>query len=166
MLRLLLSNSCRRSISANSSSRSSTTVVRNAKRQKKSQLSYLYSNTLKRNLSSPSTAVKVTTTTTATSDSDSSNSPTTINTTTETSKLQRSGRQRNIPKDGLTLNDFTTEVYAGNTVTWSGMSAGEGSNGYRVLINSISTDTPAFFKNSSPDPSLYASWYTTLTIPA
>ena len=27
---------------------------------------------------------------------------------------------------GLTLNDFTTEVYAGNTVTWSGMSAGEG----------------------------------------
>ncbi len=51
---------------------------------------------------------------------------------------------------GLTLNDYTTDVYAGNTVTWSGMSAGEGSNGYRVLIDSITTKTPAFFKSDPP----------------
>lgn len=46
--------------------------------------------------------------------------------------------------DGGTLNDFTSEVYAGNTVSWTGNNAG--SNGYRVIINSI-TNNPNFFSS-------------------
>lgn len=47
---------------------------------------------------------------------------------------------------GQTLNDFTSEVFAGNTVTWKGVSANPG---YRVLIDSISNNTN-FFASDPP----------------
>jgi len=45
---------------------------------------------------------------------------------------------------GLTLNDFTSEVFDGNTVTWNGVSSD--ASGYRVLITSI-TNNPNFFSS-------------------
>ena len=48
---------------------------------------------------------------------------------------------------GLTLNDFTSDVYNGNTVTWNGKSGDV--QGYRVLIDSISNN-PNFFASDPP----------------
>ncbi len=48
---------------------------------------------------------------------------------------------------GLTLNDFTSVVYNGKTVTWDGKSGDVG--GYRVLIDRISNNT-SFFDSDPP----------------
>ncbi len=47
-----------------------------------------------------------------------------------------------IPPGETTINDFTSQVYANNTVTWVGANTGTG--GYRILITGI-TNNPAFF---------------------
>ena len=54
-----------------------------------------------------------------------------------------------IPPGG-NLNDYTSTVYAGKTVTWVG--ANSENDGYRVLINSISNN-PAFFASDPPGQS-------------
>jgi len=54
-----------------------------------------------------------------------------------------------IPANG-TLNDYCTDVYSANTVTFKGASS---SPGYRVLINSITTDNPNFFASDPPGQS-------------
>lgn len=54
-----------------------------------------------------------------------------------------------IPSGG-TLQDFTTNVYSGNTVTWIGRSS-DAAN-YGVLINSISNN-PNFFASDPPGSS-------------
>jgi len=55
----------------------------------------------------------------------------------------RGGR---IPPNG-TLNDYTTQVYSANTVSWVGVNNGDA--GYRVLIDSISNN-PTFFASDPP----------------
>ena len=47
-----------------------------------------------------------------------------------------------IPPGKTTLNNFLSQVYNSNTVTWVGDNGG--SNGYRVLITGI-TNNPSFF---------------------
>lgn len=47
---------------------------------------------------------------------------------------------------GKTLNEFTSEVFDGKTVTWRGASS---SPGYRVLIDSITNNT-SFFSSDPP----------------
>ena len=54
-----------------------------------------------------------------------------------------------IPPGG-TLNDYTSVVYADQTVTWVGKNANN--DGYRVLINSISNN-PNFFSSDPPGQS-------------
>ena len=57
-----------------------------------------------------------------------------------------------IPTGG-TLNDFTSDVYAGNTITWDGKSSQSG--GYQVLIDSISSENATYFTREnlgSPGP--------------
>ena len=48
---------------------------------------------------------------------------------------------------GSSVNNFTSQVYGGNTITWVGQNCG--SDGYRVLIDSIS-DTGDFFASDPP----------------
>lgn len=48
---------------------------------------------------------------------------------------------------GSSVNNFTSQVYAGNTVTWVGENCGN--DGYRVQIDTI-TNNPNFFKSDPP----------------
>jgi len=50
-----------------------------------------------------------------------------------------------IPPDQTTINNFLSQVYSDNTVTWKGDNGNNSTSGYRVLINSI-TNNPNFFK--------------------
>ncbi|NNC69966.1 MAG: hypothetical protein HKN90_03995 [Flavobacteriaceae bacterium] len=53
-----------------------------------------------------------------------------------------------IPPGGpQNINEFTSQVYNGNTVTWDGVSSDN--PGYRILIDSISNNT-SFFASDPP----------------
>lgn len=47
-----------------------------------------------------------------------------------------------IPPGETTINNFLSQVYSGNTVTWQGANSGTG--GYRVLITGITNNTNFF----------------------